>query len=53
MFAVLDSVSSSDQELRQSGRKNVDAAGQRLSNLRVGAKLLPEADHDERVDDSV
>lgn len=53
MFGVLDSVSSSSEKPCKNGRKKVDAAGQRLSDLRVGAKFLTEADHDERVDDSV
>jgi len=53
MFWVLGSVSSSSENSCKSGSEKVDAAGQRLSNLRVGAKFLPEADHDERVDDSV
>jgi len=53
MFWVLDSVSSSSKKPCKSGCKKVNAAGQRLSDLGVGAKFLPKADHDERVDDSV
>ena len=46
-------VISSGKKLCESCRKNVNAASNRLSNLRVGAELLPKADHDERVNDSV
>ena len=53
LYGLLLIVSSSGKKPCQSCRKNVDAAGERLSNLRVGAEFLPEADHDERVDDSV
>ena len=46
-------VSSSGKKTCQSCGKNVNAAGNSLSDLRVSAELLSKADHDERVDDSV